>query len=120
MFHNHNRLFSGARSTQSSLHLKSAKKYAKNDGSLLTRIKSVEDTLAEIIPVSKKIGVTRTSDITCMDKLYIPNYSSILPGTEDSIWVYGGKGPTKAHAKARDQVLDEMLEKHRMISNFTR
>ena len=56
----------------------------------------MEDTLAEIIPLCKKIGVTRISDITYMDKLYIPNYTAVLPGTEDSIWVYSGKGPTKA------------------------
>ena len=35
-----------------------------------------------------------------MDRLKIPNYSAVLPGTEDYIWVYGGKGPTKNHAKA--------------------
>jgi thioglycine synthase len=35
-----------------------------------------------------------------MDKLFIPNYSIFLPGTQDSIWVYSGKGTTKMQAKA--------------------
>jgi thioglycine synthase len=82
---------------------------------VLTRIKSAEDTLAEVIPVSKKIGVTRISDITYLDKLYIPNYSAILPGTEDSIWVYSGKGPTKAHAKAG--ALMEAIERYSSLSS---
>jgi ribosomal protein S12 methylthiotransferase accessory factor len=63
-----------------------------------------------IMPLCKKIGVTRISDITNMDRLYIPNYISILPGTEDTIWVYGGKGPTKAHAKA--SALMESIERY--------
>ena len=99
----------------SSLHLKSRKKYTTNDGSAFARIKSEEDTLAEIIPLCKKIGVTRISDITYMDKLYIPNYSAILPGTEDSIWVYSGKGPTKAHAKA--SALMEAIERYSSLSS---
>jgi thioglycine synthase len=79
-----------------SLHLKSRNKYIAENGIVSPRIKSVEDTLAEIIPLCKRIGVTRISGITYMDKLYIPYYTAVLPGTEDSIWVYSGKGPTKA------------------------
>jgi thioglycine synthase len=93
-----------------SLSLKSAKKHIINGDSAFTRIKSVEDTLTEIIPICKKIGVTRLSDITYMDKLYMPNYSSILPGTEDLIWVYSGKGPTKLHAKT--SALMESIERY--------
>jgi thioglycine synthase len=82
-------------------------------------VKSLEDTLAEIIPVCKEIGITRISDITHMDKLNIPNYASILPGTEDSIWVYGGKGPTKSHAKA--SALMEAIERYSSLSsNYTK
>jgi YcaO-like protein with predicted kinase domain len=66
----------------SSLHLRSIKKYATKDG----------------------------NDITYMDRLYIPNYSIVLPGTEDSIWVYGGKGPTKMHA--RTSALMESIERY--------
>ena len=95
--------------------LRDTKKFTTNNSNELTRIKSAEDTLAEIIPLCKKIGVTRLSDITYMDKLYIPNYSAILPGTEDSIWVYGGKGPTKAHAKA--SALMEAIERYSSLSS---
>jgi thioglycine synthase len=98
---------------RSSIRLKSTKKYY-HEGTASTRIKSAEETIAEIIPVCKKIGVTRISDITYMDKLYIPNYSAILPGTEDSIWVYSGKGPTKAHAKAG--ALMEAIERYSSLS----
>jgi len=49
-----------------------------------------------------------------MDKLYIPNYSAILPGTEDFIWVYSGKGTTKADAKA--SALMEAMERYSSLS----
>jgi ribosomal protein S12 methylthiotransferase accessory factor len=45
-----------------------------------------------------------------MDILGIPNYSAVLPGTEDYIWVYSGKGPTKAHAMA--SALMESIERY--------
>jgi ribosomal protein S12 methylthiotransferase accessory factor YcaO len=64
------------------------------------RVKSVSDTLTRISPICENIGVTRISDITYMDKLYIPNFSIFLPGTQDSIWVYSGKGSTKMQARA--------------------
>ena len=67
---------------------------------LSSRIKSVHETLSENLHLCKKIGVTRMADITFLDKLYMPNYSAILPGTEDSIWVYSGKGANKTEAMA--------------------
>ena len=60
--------------------------------------------------MSEKIGVTRLADITDMDILRIPNYSAVLPGTEDYIWVYSGKGATKVHAKA--SALMESIERY--------
>jgi ribosomal protein S12 methylthiotransferase accessory factor YcaO len=86
--------------SSSFLKLKSAKKCVTKDGNTLARIRSANDTIAQIIPICKKIFVTRISDITYLDKLYIPNFSVILPGTEDSIWVYSGKGITRADARA--------------------
>jgi ribosomal protein S12 methylthiotransferase accessory factor len=62
------------------------------------------------MPISKKIGVTRLADITDMDVLRIPNYSAVVPGTEDYIWVYSGKGPTKRHAMA--SALMESIERY--------
>jgi len=94
----------------SSIYLKSIKKHITNNGYISTRVKSLEYTLAKIIPICKDIGVTRISDITYMDKLYIPNFSAILPNTEDSIWVYSGKGITKQHAKA--SALMESIERY--------
>ena len=53
-----------------------------------------------------------------MDRLFIPNYSAILPGTEDTIWVYSGKGLTKAHAKAG--ALMEAIERYSSLSSTHR
>lgn len=97
-----------------SLHLKSSKKYSNNDGKDSTRVKPAETTLEEIIPLCKEIGVTRISDITHMDKLKIPNYSAIMPGTEDSIWVYTGKGTTRPAGKA--SALMEAIERYSSLS----
>ncbi len=95
--------------------LKSAKKYTLNDVTISTRVRTVADTLAQIGPVCKLIGVTRISDITDMDRLQIPNYSAVLPGTEDTIWVYGGKGATKLQAKA--SALMESIERFCSLSS---
>jgi ribosomal protein S12 methylthiotransferase accessory factor len=75
-----------------------------------SRVNPVEKTLEDISEISKKIGLTRIADITYMDKLYIPNYSCVLPGTEDYIWVYSGKGPTKKHAKV--SAIMESIERY--------
>ena len=66
--------------------------------------------MKKVIPIATQIGVTRLADITYMDVLRIPNYSAVLPGTEDYIWVYSGKGPTRAHAKA--SALMECVERY--------
>ena len=87
--------------------LKSRKKWNSNGTS---RIQPVEETLEKVNPLVKEIGITRIADITDMDRLRIPNYSAVLPGTEDYIWVYSGKGPTKNHAKA--SVIMESIERY--------
>jgi ribosomal protein S12 methylthiotransferase accessory factor YcaO len=87
--------------------LQSRKKWTVNGTS---RIKPAHETLKNVMPVSKKIGVTRLADITDMDVLRIPNYSAVVPGTEDYIWVYSGKGPTKQHAMA--SALMESIERY--------
>jgi len=87
--------------------LKSRKKWNSNGTS---RIQPVEETLEMVNPLVKEIGITRIADITNMDRLQIPNYSAVLPGTEDYIWVYSGKGPTKNHAKA--SVIMESIERY--------
>jgi ribosomal protein S12 methylthiotransferase accessory factor len=87
--------------------LQSRKKWTVNGTS---RIMPAKETLERVIPISKRIGVTRLADITNMDVLNIPNYSAVLPGTEDYIWVYSGKGPTRRHAKA--SALMESIERY--------
>ena len=89
------------------MQLQSRKKWTINGTS---RIRPAQETLEKVIPISKKIGVTRLADITDMDVLRIPNYSAVVPGTEDYIWVYSGKGPTREHAMA--SALMESIERY--------
>ena len=76
------------------MQLQSRKKWTVNGTS---RIRPAQETLEKVVPISKRIGVTRLADITDMDVLRIPNYSAVVPGTEDYIWVYSGKGPTSCY-----------------------
>lgn len=92
---------------QHSLNLKSQKKWSKEGSS---RTIPPEATLKRALQVCKHIGVTRLADITSMDRLGIPNYSAVLPGTEDYIWVYSGKGITRKQAKA--SALMESIERY--------
>lgn len=78
----------------------------------------MKDTLKRVEPIAEKIGVTRLADITHMDVLRIPNYSAVLPGTQDYIWVYSGKGPTKAHARA--SALMESIERYTSLPRGTK
>jgi ribosomal protein S12 methylthiotransferase accessory factor YcaO len=87
--------------------LQSRKKWTVNGTS---RVRPAQETLDKVIPISKRIGVTRLADITDMDVLRIPNYSAVVPGTEDYIWVYSGKGPTREHAMA--SALMESIERY--------
>ena len=89
------------------LHLQPRQKWTTNGTS---RISPAQETLKRVTSISQKIGVTRLADITNMDVLGIPNYSAVLPGTEDYIWVYSGKGSTKAHARA--SALMESIERY--------
>lgn len=99
---------------KSSFRLQSRRKWTPLGTS---RIQPVESTLEKVIPLTYKIGITRIADITRMDRLKVPNYSAVLPGTEDYIWVYSGKGPTKNHAKA--SVIMESIERFSSLpTNF--
>jgi ribosomal protein S12 methylthiotransferase accessory factor len=102
-------------SSSSQIRLNSLKKYTSNEGIPSARVRSVNETLERITPLCKVIGVTRICDITYLDRLYIPNYSTVLPGTEDLFWVYSGKGPTKSHAKA--SALMEAVERYCSLSS---
>jgi thioglycine synthase len=50
-----------------------------------------------------------------MDRLYIPNFSAILPGTDDVIWVYSGKGRTRLYAKV--SAVMEAIERFSSLSS---
>lgn len=95
--------------------LRSKRKYLENGGLISARTKSPEETISDALPLAREIGVTRVSNITYLDKLYIPNYTVTLPGTDDSIWVYSGKGPTKASAKAG--AFMEAIERYSSLSS---
>jgi thioglycine synthase len=82
----------------------------KLKGKVSSRMKPVEETLNTVLPVSSNIGITRLADITDMDILGIPNFSAVLPGTEDYIWVYSGKGTTRLDAKV--SALMESIERY--------
>lgn len=75
-----------------------------------SRIQPPEKTLLAVEAITGKIGVTRISNITHLDRLGIPNYSVVLPGTEDYIWVYSGKGFSMK--QARTSGLMEALERY--------
>ena len=45
-----------------------------------------------------------------MDIVGIPNFSAVLEGTEDYIWVYSGKGAKKLDEKVRP--LMESIERY--------
>jgi thioglycine synthase len=101
--------------SSSQIRLSSIRKYTNNEGIPSPRVRSVKETLQQVTPLCKKIGVTRICNITYLDKLYIPNYSAVLPGTEDLFWVYSGKGPTYSHAKA--SALMESIERYCALSS---
>lgn len=59
-----------------------------------------EETLDKVSKITTEIGLTRTSNITHLDRLKIPVYTSIRPLAEEgAVSVYAGKGPTEIHAK---------------------
>lgn len=80
-----------------------------------SRVQPPHLTLENIKPLCKIIGLTRLADITGLDVLAIPNYSAVVPGTQDYIWVYSGKGPTKRHAMA--SALMESIERYSSLPN---
>ncbi len=64
------------------------------------RTMSPEETLEKISKITQDIGLTRTSNITHLDRIKIPVYTSVRPLAEEgAVSVYAGKGPTEIHAK---------------------
>lgn len=64
------------------------------------RTKSPEETLEKISNITMDIGLTRTSNITHLDRIKIPVFTSVRPlAQEGAVSIYAGKGPTEIHAK---------------------
>lgn len=85
----------------------SPKKFTK-DGHRTT---DPSETLRRIEPLMKVAGVTRVADITDLDRIGIPVFSSIRPTAESgAISVYNGKGLSKEEAKV--SAIMEALERY--------
>ncbi|HXZ23786.1 MAG TPA: YcaO-like family protein, partial [Methanomassiliicoccales archaeon] len=70
-----------------------------------------ETTLKRIEPLCKVAGITRVADITGLDRIGIPVFSSIRPEAETgAISVYNGKGASAV--QARVSAIMEGLERY--------
>lgn len=68
-------------------------------------------TLKRVEPLCKVAGVTRVADITGLDRLGIPVFSSIRPSAESgAVSVYNGKGASSEQAKV--SAIMEALERY--------
>lgn len=64
------------------------------------RVFTEEETLQRVQPMLKDIGVTRIANITDLDRIGIPVFSSIRPSAaEGAISVYSGKGSNEVQAR---------------------
>jgi ribosomal protein S12 methylthiotransferase accessory factor len=63
------------------------------------RICTPEETYARVHARLRDVGITRLSDITGLDRLGIPIWSSVVPKSRDVLSVYNGKGSTDISAK---------------------
>lgn len=88
--------------------LSSAKKNYKNG---THRVKNPNKTLNEVEELANEAGVTRVADITGLDRIGIPVYTSIRPNAKKgAISVYNGKGVTKREAKT--SAIMEAIERY--------
>ena len=77
--------------------LSHCRKVYKND---TQRTVSPEETLARVEKLLPAAGITRVADITNLDRIGIPVFSSIRPTAGlGAVSVYNGKGATPAEAK---------------------
>jgi YcaO-like protein with predicted kinase domain len=70
----------------------------KVDG--IERLVPAVQTVARVEKVAELLGVTRLADITGLDRIGIPVYSSVVPDSADDLSVYNGKGARPIDAKA--------------------
>ena len=85
------------------------KRYKKGRGT--QRAVPPEETLTRIEPKLPAAGVTRVADITGLDRIGIPVFSSIRPTAEGgAVSVYNGKGTTVEEAKV--SAMMEAIERY--------
>lgn len=69
----------------------------------------VEQLESQLVRRMREFGMTRLADTTGMDRIGIDTASVVRPGTRDVIWVYSGKGTSRA--QARVSAIMEALER---------
>ncbi len=91
------------------------------------RAVSPEETLSRIEPKMEIAGITRVADITNLDRVGIPVFSSIRPAAEKgAISVYNGKGATPTEAKVSammegiERYSAEVQDQDLMISAYSK
>jgi len=70
----------------------------KVDG--IDRMVPAAETLKRVAAPAAELGVTRLADITDLDRIGIPVYSSVVPDSDDVLSVYNGKGARRVDAQA--------------------
>lgn len=73
------------------------------------RMLPVEETLAKAKCIAAEKGITRLGDITGLDRIGLPVYTSVVPKSDDTISVYSGKGLTPIDS--RTGALMEAIER---------
>ena len=69
----------------------------KVDG--IERTVPAAETIRRLMEVARSLGVTRLADITGLDRVGIPVYSSVVPKSDDALSVYNGKGVRRIDAQ---------------------
>ena len=78
----------------------------KVDG--IERVVPAATTIKRVAQAADALGVTRLADITGLDRVGIPVYSSVVPKSRDTLSVYNGKGlrPIDAQAGALMEAIE--------------
>jgi ribosomal protein S12 methylthiotransferase accessory factor len=78
--------------------LQRSPKYAASG---VVRVISPDETIRRVAPLMKTIGVTRVAEVTGLDRVGIPNFTTVRPrDAGEGISYYNGKGLTRAAAHA--------------------
>jgi ribosomal protein S12 methylthiotransferase accessory factor YcaO len=88
--------------------LRQSRKYASYG---VVRTIPPTQTIRRVLPLMQAVGVTRIADITGLDSIGIPNFTTVRPRDPgEGISYYNGKGVTRAAAKAG--ALMEAIERY--------